>query len=284
MFGFNYNKPGKGVNKRDPNQSRISIFFELLWRKLWNLCKVNLFYLITAIPTFIVTVIIMGIFSSPITNKIMSADIIEINEAVLFDVSLRVAFSFIFLVFMGQGATTAAYTYTLRNYGREEHTFFFSDWWDYAKANFKQASIVWVIDFFAVFVFVTAIKFYANAGGVMHFVSYIILSVALIYIMMHFYVYQLMITFKNSIRNLYKNAVFFALQKAPQNLLMLLIAAFVHIGIPYMGIVLEWSVLFWIIFILAEFLVLPTLTGFMINFFIYPQLEKYIIQEKTKEE
>jgi len=60
MFRYNYDKPGKGVNKRDTNQSRISIFFELLWRKFWKLCKVNMFYLITSIPTFIVTVIIMG--------------------------------------------------------------------------------------------------------------------------------------------------------------------------------------------------------------------------------
>ena len=90
-----------------------------------------------------------------------------------------------------------------------------------------------------------------------------------------------MVTFKNSIRELFKNAAYFALQKAPQNLLMLLITTFIHIGIPYMGIVFGWNLLFWRIFILAEILVLPTLTGFMINFFIYPQLEKYIIQEKT---
>lgn len=281
MFGFNYDKPGKGVNKRDPNQSRISIFFELLWRKFWNLCKVNLFHIITSIPTFIVTVFIMGIFSSPITNRI-TADIAEVKEVILFDLLLRFAFSFIFLVFMGQGTTTAAYTYTLRNYAREEHTFFFSDWWDYAKSNFRQASVVWVIDLFVVFTVVTALRFYSNMGGLMHFVSYIVISLALIYTMLHFYVYQLIITFKISIRDLYKIALYFAFQKTPQNLLMLLITTFIHIGIPYMIIILGQNLLLWLIFILAEILVLPTITGFMINFFIYPQLEKYIIQGKTE--
>lgn len=55
MFFGNYSKPGKGVNKRDPNQPRIQVFFDILPRKVWSLIKLNILYLLTSIPFFIVT-------------------------------------------------------------------------------------------------------------------------------------------------------------------------------------------------------------------------------------
>ena len=73
MFGTDYIRPGKGVEKRDPNYPRNKLFFELLWRKLWNLCKVNLLYLITSFPTFLITFFVMSAFSSSVVNRIMPA-------------------------------------------------------------------------------------------------------------------------------------------------------------------------------------------------------------------
>ena len=34
MFFYDYSKPGKGVNKRDPNQTPIFTFFDILHIKL----------------------------------------------------------------------------------------------------------------------------------------------------------------------------------------------------------------------------------------------------------
>ena len=42
MFFNNYSKPGKGVNKRNPEQPRMQIFFDVLPRKLWDLLKLHI--------------------------------------------------------------------------------------------------------------------------------------------------------------------------------------------------------------------------------------------------
>lgn len=279
----NYNRPGKGVNKRDPNQSRVSIFFELLNRKKWDLLKVNVFYLITSIPTMACLMYLAGLFSSPATNFFI--DIISksnefnnanvVNEALTFDMILRLSYSFLFLVFLGQGPTTAGITYILTNYAKEEHVWFFGDWWKHTKTNFRQALAICVIDILAVFSFVTAINYYSNiSGGFV--IKYLLQCGAFIYLLAHMYIYQLIITFKNSLLNSFKNAVILSIQKGPQNLLILFIQLIIYLVLPLLSVILEWNFVFWMVYVAAQIFVLPALTGFMVNFFIYPQIEKYI--------
>ena len=283
MFGPDYSKPGKGVEKRDPNQPRIKLFFELLWRKLWNLCKVNLLYLITSIPTFLVTFLVMCTFSADVVNEIMPA-IERTSEVLNADFTagtmivyafLAIAFAFVFQLFLGQGATTAGITYILRNYANEENVWMLSDWWEYTKSNFRQGLIVWVVDLIVISVLAFAFRFYFGLSGIASFVAYIIVFFAVIYIMMHFYIYQLMITFKNSVKNIFKNAFLLAMEKCGKNLLILLGLLIVHIGVPYMMIKFGWHISLWIAFIIAEILILPAISGFVINFSIYPQIQKH---------
>lgn len=296
MFGYNYNKPGKGVNKRDPNQPRISIFFELLFRKLWDLCKVNLFYILTAIPTFIVTMIVVGILSSRITEAAIPlvANALElprddlsnplmVSMVVKLDVVIRMLFAFLFTVFLGQGPVTAGITYVLRNYGREEHVWFFSDWWKNTRTNFRQALIVWVIDLAVFCIFTVSIGVYLTIGGAISYLVGVVIAVCLVYLMMHFYIYQLMITFENSLVAICRNAFVLAMQRLPQNLLMLLILLTVHIGLPIMGIMIGWKGVTWVLFLGAEVLILLAASGFMTNFFIYPQLQQYIKESKQED-
>lgn len=289
MFGYNYSRPGKGVNKRNPNQSRISIFFELLFRKLWDLCKANLTYILLSIPTLIVTMIVVGIVSSRITNAAMpivaqmlglaSVDTTNaelMQYVVRIDTSLRIMLAFLFMVFLGQGPITAGFTYILRNYAREEHAWFFSDWWQHAKSNFLQALMVWIIDLVALCIFTVSIDVYAGFSGIAVYFVGIVVVVCAIYLMMHFYIYQLMITFENSLKNIYRNAFILTMQKLPQNLLMLIVLLAIHIGIPIAGFMLGWKASRLSIFFGAEVFILAAVSGFMTNFFVYPQLEKYI--------
>ncbi len=295
MFGYNYNTPGKGVNKRDPNQPRISIFFELLFRKLWNLCKVNLFYILTAIPTLLVTMVVVGILSSRVTEVAIPfvagalelppddlSNPLMVSMVAKFDVFMRMVFAFLFLVFLGQGPVTAGITYILRNYAREDHAWFFSDWWKNTRTNFRQALIVWVVDLAAFCIFTVSIGIYLTIGGAISYLAGVVIAVCLIYLMMHFYIYQLMITFENSLVAIFRNAFVLAMQRLPRNLLMLLILLAVHIGLPIVGIMAGWKGITWILFLGAEVLILVAASGFMTNFFIYPQLERYIKESKQE--
>ena len=74
MFAKNYMKPGPGVEKRDPNQSRISIFFEIFGERFWDIVKLNLLYFLFSIPAFIITFIVTGFLSTSILNPMIDAN------------------------------------------------------------------------------------------------------------------------------------------------------------------------------------------------------------------
>lgn len=51
FFGlFDYTKPGKGVNKSEPQKKRFFFFFELYFRKFWKIITLNLIYLLFCLP------------------------------------------------------------------------------------------------------------------------------------------------------------------------------------------------------------------------------------------
>jgi uncharacterized membrane protein YesL len=51
FFGlFDYSKPGKGVRKDEPKGTRFVYFWKLFGRKFWQLCGLNLLYLLFCIP------------------------------------------------------------------------------------------------------------------------------------------------------------------------------------------------------------------------------------------
>ncbi len=51
FFGFgNYEKPGKGVRKDEPQKNRFFLFFELYFRNFWRLFGLNILYVIACIP------------------------------------------------------------------------------------------------------------------------------------------------------------------------------------------------------------------------------------------
>ncbi len=292
MFGFyNYNKPGKGVQKRDPNQPRTSLFFELFFRKLWDLCKVNLLYILLMLPTFIVTMLIVGIITSrltevaaPIFAQMMglgAADLsnLELTTSLIgFDLGARVILAALFTIFLGQGPATAGITYVLRNYGREEHAWLWSDTWRNIKSNFKQAIALWFMDLAVFFVMVVAFGFYAASASWGLAATCVLAFIVALYLMMHIYVYQIMITFELPFKHVIKNSVIMSIMTAPKTLLMLLILAVVHIGLPCLIFAVSKSGIGLIIFILLEIIFLPAASAFTTNFFIYNTVEKYIKQ------
>lgn len=289
FFRPDYSTPGKGVNKRDPNQPKFSIFLEILPRKLWDLFKVNLLYILAAIPTFLVTMFVVGIASSRITEAVMPliaqnmsipgvdmANVDFVHAVTNIDIALRAIVAFLFFVILGQGPATAGVAYILRNYAREEHAFMISDWWSNVKENFGQALLVWIIDLALFCVLTVAIKTYMTMGGMGLILAGVVVVIAIIYMIMHFYIYQMMVTFENSLKSLYKNAYTLAVQKLPRNLLMFAVMLLMFVGIPALAIVTSWRAGAVVVLIGIEVLFFPTLLGFMTSFFINAQLEEYV--------
>lgn len=170
------------------------------------------------------------------------------------------------------GPATAGFTYVLRNFSREEHAWVWSDFKEHALRNFKQAFIISVIDLFALVIGYVNFQFYSRIGTqnvLLGYLKYVIAAMGIIFIIMHLYIYPMLVTFKLTVKQIFKNAFIFAILKLPQNIGMLFLCAIVALGFYYY---------YMIGILLTPFIVLSTL-GLMINFYVYPILQKYMIDK-----
>lgn len=272
MLFNNFLKPGKGVNKRDPNQPRIQVFFDILPRKVWSLIKLNILYLLTSIPFFIVTMTAMGVASSLTTEVILDqlGDIGQFKYNMFFGAFL----AFLFTIFIGQGPVTAGYTYIIREWGMEHPCWLISDFFKKCIENFKQAIALWIIDLIILILIVIAFNVYAKLN--MTILQYIIIAIAGVYILLHIYAYQMMITFDLSLKEILKNSFLLVIVKAPVNLLIFLINVIIYIVLPIAMLVTPKMIIILLLIFVMEVLILPPITAFAINFYIQPILEKYI--------
>lgn len=272
MFFNNYSKPGKGVDKRDPDQPRIQIFFDVLPRKLGDLFKLNILYLLTTIPFFIITMVIVGIISSSLVDSMIST--MDNESLASIYMGFRVVSAFLFMIFFGQGPLTAGYIYIIREHSREHPCWLISDFFERSKANFKQGILLWIIDLMFIYLLTVALRFYGQSGMIVP--QYFISVVAVLYGMMHIYVYHIMITFELSLKNILRNSLILAVAKAPVSLLILFLNIIIYVAIPIAVVLTVKSMVVILIMLLIEVLMLPPITNFAINFCIDSMLDKYI--------
>jgi uncharacterized membrane protein YesL len=226
FFSNMYNKEGPGVDKEAPQKHRFFLFFELLFRKFWQLITLNLIYFLFCIP--IVTI----------------------------------------------GPATAGFTYVLRNFSREEHSFVWMDFIDNFKKNWKQSFLVSIINLFAGIVISYSVFFYgtlnSQKGGFYIVPFSLTLLISMIFIFINYYIYIMIVTFHLNLKQLYKNAFIFALAGLFRNFLtsiFILIIAF----IMYILVVSTP------IGMLLIPLIALSLAGFIIVFNSYPLIKKLMI-------
>lgn len=271
FFGlFDYSKPGPGVEKDAPPKARIIVFFEVFTRKFWNLIKINLMFNIFNIPA-----VILGLLAVMfIVGDLPGVDLTDPSMAAL-DILFKFGLTSVVLCIpvITVGPAQAGLTYLLRNYAREEHAFLWGDFKENALKNFKQSIAVSIIDFFAFILMLFSMKFYflydgglatAMAGG-------LALLAFLIFFMMHIYIYPMMVTFKLSLKQLYKNALIFAFIKFFPNLgILLLCTALILVFYIFVSPVIA---------LILYLLITVSLVGLITNFFAYPKLKKYIMDK-----
>lgn len=164
------------------------------------------------------------------------------------------------------GPATAGMTWVLRNWARDEHAWVWSDFFDHMKSNFWQGLALFAIDVLAAFVLWVNIRFYnamGQANQIFYMIKYLVLGIALIFAMMHIYIYPMMVTYKMRLRDMLKNAFIFTAIKLPQT-----------IGIFALCIGLFIASLY--LYILPVFLITFSLCGLIINSYTNTVFNKYI--------
>lgn len=284
LFGFfDYNRPGPGVPKDAPPKAPIVVFFEILQRKFWNLIKVNLLFLVFNIPALLLGMFVMlAFFPTIIPNAFESAENL-INDTIVKFILLTLMMC---VPMITTGPAQAGFTYVLRNYAREEHAFIWSDFKDNALKNLKQSLAVSTINFFVTFAVLLSIRMYwalmdtgalANLPGAIGLG--IMVMVFVVFACMNIYIYPMMVTFELNLKQLYKNALIFAVIKFLPNLGILLLNSLI-VFLTF-GLIIPFSQI--IGFFPYVFLTL-SLTGLISNFYAYPKLKKFMLSRIEEEE
>jgi len=279
FFGlFDFTKEGPGVPKDAPPKSRFIIFFEVLARKFWNIVKINLLFVLFNLPAFLFFVLFTMyynqlLFPQEVIDN-MGGDLLNYLAGFTFPLMLiLVCFPLITV-----GPAQAGMTYVLRNYSREEHAFIWGDFIEKAKNNFKQSMIVSIINTIVTILVMLDFYIYANVktDNILFTIANSLIIVAfIVFMMMSMYIYPMMVTFQLTIRQIYKNALLFAILKFIPNLLIIIVCFAIIIVpfyfVPFVGYIL-------LIFFTFGFI------SYITNFYVYGKIDKYMIKRAQPEE
>ncbi len=271
LFSFtNYNKPGPGVEKNEAPKPRVLLFLQIYLRKFWHLAKLNMLFCVFNLPALLPIIVLYLLFSGAYQGLLKGDSFFRI---IMF---LSFCTTFLGIPVITTGPAQAGFTYVLRNYSRQDHAFIWSDFKEHAIKNLKQGLLISIIDFFVMLIFFIDIYIYANAA-----IDSILLTISVffaaflfvIFLMMHLYIYPMLVTFELSLKNIYKNAFIFALLKFLPNigilLLCFMLSAILFLLLPVLNI------------LLLPFITFSTI-GLITNFYVYPILEKYMINQKQE--
>ena len=287
FFGlFDYTKEGPGVEIDEPQKGPVGDFFSIVGTKFWKLITINFMMVIFNIVGIAVAFVVANWlgplmfpnFSFDNISKIITSLNLDFADEVtaeayashLFISSiLCFTFTFVGLQFFTVGPAQAGFTYLLRNYSRHAPAFTWMDFRDNAKTNFKQSLLHSLISGSVYFLMGLAFFYYGAMmeGNLLSMILQAVIVVCLIlFTMMQFYIYQLMITFDLSMKDIYKNALLFTFLRLPSNFGVLLICAILLFVIPILVVWMLPNVLAAFVIFILYVVILLSFTLLLINY------------------
>lgn len=211
----NYEKSGPGIDKNAPKKRGIFLYFELLGRYFWKFIRANMLYVAVSLPIAILYhymfLCIFGTFYGE------SADLSLVNQSAL-------TFTVLLTILWGTGPTSCGFTHILRSMAREEHVWISLDFFGKSKESFKHGLVFWLTDMAIFLVSAVSIRVYtqfAEQKSILFLIPLLIIIVMLfVYTLMHFFLYELEITFRNKLKEIYKNAFLLSLATLPMGILI----------------------------------------------------------------
>ena len=263
-----YSKEGKGVEKNAMRPIRPLYFFELFFRKFWKLRQMNLLDVGLTIPIWIAVAIF--VFSDTMQNNFSLA---YVGDFIYILALIFILFSPVI------GPATAGMTYILKSFATETPVFQYSDFFEQFKKNFKQATLMTVINGVIMLSFSMTL-IHADSPMVVG-QSFTLSNLQLpllvfmgVLIFVNYYAFSIMVMFELKFKDILKNSFIFALGKLPLNLLILVfICAISYFSFHYLVTGMILTVLF-----------LYSFCGFLVVFSVYPTLEKYMLIPARKQQ
>lgn len=283
---YDYNKPGKGVEKNEEPQPAFKQLFVLFFRKFGKMILTNALYFLCLLPLLTGIFYYILISNSSLLSSFANQELVqEIGMNYPWVAALALLANTFTSGFGGVigavlliasavafGPITAGYVYCMRNAARDEH-FWVSDLFSQAWKNRKQGIALGLVDILiAVSVFSYAFmdmsSILPGMQTVLRTFSYAADILAAIYFVLRFYLYVMMVTFEISIKDMFVNAVAMVFVKFPRTLLVML-GAFV---VFYINAILPTPSLLLLPLIDLSFVY------FMSVFIVYPVVDRYMVK------
>ncbi|MBR5809465.1 MAG: DUF624 domain-containing protein [Clostridia bacterium] len=266
---FNYDKPGPGVDKNAPKKKGAALFFELSGRYFGKLLLANILYFIVSLPVLaLYAVIILNFFGNMLPENVGSVGFAQVV----------VIMTTLVAILWGTGPASCGYAYILRNLAREEHVFLRSDFFEKIKESFWRGLVFLAVDIVMLVIFSFSILFYQRlseeVGGI-YTAGYIMTGVLIVlYTIIHFYLYEMEVTFQNKIRIIYKNSLLMSFATLPMCLVIgavIVVLSFLVLRFLTPAAILIVAFLCWISFM-----------RFIIDFYTARVIKKNFLQENKE--
>lgn len=272
-MGFfpNYEKPGAGIDKNAPKKRGIFLYFELLVRYMWKLMKANMLYTAISLPILMIYhYLFLCVFG---TVYGADADLSLINHS-------AITFTVLLAIFWGTGPVSCGFTHILRGMAREEHVWVSHDFFRRSKECFKHGLVFLIVDILVFAIGIISIFVYSSFikdNGTLFMVPMVIIIIGLvIYTSMHFYMYELEITFENKLKDIYKNSLLLSIATFP---MIILISGIIGLSSYFMlGILPSAGV------VITGFLLWVGMMRFIIDFYTARHIKKHFLKEAKESE
>lgn len=288
LFNSNrYTKEGKGIDKNAPEKHGFLKFWEIAWFKKYKLIAINFLYFIpnliavffAGLSYLVSTSLFYSLSSKAQVGVSQSSS--EIANKLLFFVVIFFTVIPVFAV----GPFQSGMTYILRCFTKREPCFIWTEYIGKTRSNLslsiKACLINCIVGFFIILDFAVYLALSSTnsvAYGVfpdwLLMVSLVVLIfLSSLFLVMTIYMYPMIVTFKLTVKQLYKNAMLFAFLKWLPNLGIVLLDA-VLVFIPLFFINGTWSLY---VSLLLYATIGISFIGFINMSYTYPIIKKCLI-------
>lgn len=272
----------------------VKYFFKLLWRKISRLISINLLAILQFTPLLAAFFIYFWADTTPtITNPMypvlqgaimlgeaspadyitLFLSSIQLNMPYISITTIIIIGALILLFALTFGLWNVGLTYLMRELVTGNPVFIFSDMKHAIKRNFKQGLLFGILDFIICAVLIVDIVSMNSipASFIGDVMVILIVAIAVIYLIMRFYLYLMLITFDMNIKKIFKNALIFVPLGIKRSLLAILwVIIMIGINVLIMIIYFPLGVALPIIY-------LPAFPMFTTTYAAFPTIKKYMI-------
>lgn len=271
----NYDRPGKGVEKDEPELSGAAKFFTIFFRRLSKFAQLNLTFMI---PVVGVLLLMLVVYIMPVQRYsleiTMASNIVKLSLWELYAVPLPL----ILLAPFHTGVMVVT-----KRLANEEYAFVWSEYWKGVKDNWKQGLLNGILCYLAYLILSFSIIYYYNqlTAQWFNFIPLaLVLLLLIVFVLAELYIPLMIVSVDLKFTHIVKNSIIFGIMSLFKNLLTIIILAAVLVVMFFMQ-TMGLTIILCGIFVATLFF---SFTAYVVTFFGYPMIRDYVIKPFDRKE